>query len=293
MNRMNRTATLGLAGLAIGGAMVLGAIRRGQAEQPQPKEDPAAAAKPKPAKPAVDPRADERLKKMSDFMAKQQRFAVHTNGELEVVLEDGQKLEFPFESDVKVQRPNRLRADRRGAKVDLRFLYDGQQFVLYGADANMYAKAPAPPSLDAAIEDAREKLGVDAPGADLLFTDSYAGLRPEVVSGMFLGPETIKGVECDHLAFRGKEVDFQIWIRTGDTPTPCRYVVTSVGIKGNPDYSADFVNWDLAPRFDAAAFTFQPPPGAEQVSFLTSDEMKKHATEKMKRDTQQPPGDAP
>ena len=44
-----------------------------------------------------------------------------------------------------------------------------------------------------------------------------------------LGSGVIGGKECDHLAFRAKDTDWQIWIAQGDEPYPCRYVITSKG----------------------------------------------------------------
>jgi hypothetical protein len=256
-----------------------GAIGIGAADNARPNP-PKSSAK-------IDPRADALLRKMSTFMARQQRFSVHTEGELEVVLDTGQKIEFPFESDVKVQRPNKLRADRRGANTDLEFLYDGRQLVLYGTIANMYAKAPAPKTIDGAIDHARDLLGIDAPGADLLYADSYAGLIPDVVSATYLGTEMVRGVSCEHAAFRGRDVDFQIWVREGSTATPCRYVVTTTGIDGRPEYSADLVSWNLSPRFEEDVFTFTPPPGAEQIAFLTPDEMRKQREARPTQSTRQ------
>jgi hypothetical protein len=270
--------------LAVVGVMTLGALSVSEAQQKQ-----AAPSK----RPKLDPRADALLKKMSDFMGRQKQFSVHTEGGLEVVLEDGQKLEFPFESDLKVQRPNKLRADRRGAKTDLQLLYDGKQIVLYGKLMNMYARSPAPPTLDGAIDHARDELGLDAPGADLMYADAYAGLMPDVVSSMHLGTETVKGVECEHLAFKGKEVDFQIWIRAGETPTPCRYVVTTTGMDGKPEYAADFVDWNLSPKLTDAEFTFRPPAGAEEISFLTAEEMKRVKTGALEKAKQPKQGEAP
>jgi hypothetical protein len=268
----SRRRALTVAAVAIVGAGLLGVIRIGNADQPRPQDSEAKA-----TKPSLDPRADALLKKMSSFMGKQQRFSVHSEGGLEVVLDDGQKLEFPFQSDLDVQRPNKLRAERRGAKTDLMMLYDGRQIVLYGKILNMFARSLAPATLDAAIDHARDVLGLDAPGADLLYSDAYAGLTPDLVSSMYLGPEMVKGVECEHAAFHGKEVDFQIWVRTGDSPTPCRYVVTTTGIDGKPEYAADFVNWNLSPQFAESTFTFRPPAGAEEIAFLTAEEMKRQA----------------
>ena len=75
------------------------------------------------------------------------------------------------------------------------------------------------------------------PGADLLMSNIYDQLMPEVVDTKDLGSGVIGGVECDHLAFRTKEVDWQIWIAQGSRPYPCRYVITSTQINGSPQYT--------------------------------------------------------
>jgi hypothetical protein len=124
---------------------------------------------------------------------------------------------------------------------------------------------------------AREKLCLYLAGAYLIYTDVYRGVMEDVVSGMYVGREMVRGEVCEHVAFRGKEVDFQIWIRAGDTPTPCRYVITTTSVKGHPGYAVNLTGWDLSPQLDDAAFTFRPPEGAEQIDFLTADEFKKRS----------------
>ena len=45
----------------------------------------------------------------------------------------------------------------------------------------------------------------------------YDGLMADVVNVKDLGSGVINGKECDHLAFRAKEADWQIWIAQGGT----------------------------------------------------------------------------
>ena len=75
------------------------------------------------------------------------------------------------------------------------------------------------------------------PAADLLLSDPYEALMQDVVDVKDLGSGVIGGVECDYLAFRAKEVDWQIWIAQGDRPYPCRYVISSKVMDGAPQYS--------------------------------------------------------
>jgi hypothetical protein len=61
--------------------------------------------------------------------------------------------------------------------------------------------------------------------------------------GKDLGSGVIRGLERDHLAFRTKEVDWQILIDQGDRPYPCRYVITSTKVKELPKYTIDVRTW--------------------------------------------------
>ena len=58
-----------------------------------------------------------------------------------------------------------------------------------------------------------------------------------------LGSGVIGGVECDHLAFRAKDTDWQIWIAQGDKPYPCRYVITSKGVDQAPQFTMEIRDW--------------------------------------------------
>ena len=69
-----------------------------------------------------------------------------------------------------------------------------------------------------------------------------------VIEAKDLGSGVIGGVECDHLAFRTKDVDWQIWIAQGARPYPCRYVITSRNVDQAPQFSIQIRDWKSAPR---------------------------------------------
>jgi hypothetical protein len=60
----------------------------------------------------------------------------------------------------------------------------------------------------------------------------------------------------------------QLWIAQGAQPLPRRVVITYKNAPGQPQFRADFYDWSVAPQADAAAFTFVPPAGAEQIMYL-------------------------
>jgi len=104
----------------------------------------------------------------------------------------------------------------------------------------------------------------------MLISDPYKELMPEVNDAKDLGSGVIHGVECDHLAFRTKEVDWQIWIAQGARPYPCRYVITSKKVAGWPQYTLDTWGWKTGAEVASDSFKLEIPPGAKK---LTPDEV--------------------
>jgi hypothetical protein len=75
----------------------------------------------------------------------------------------------------------------------------------------------------------------------------------------------INGVECDYLAFRKEKIDWQIWIAQGDTPYPCRYVVTSKDIPHSPQYTIQTRNWTTGVAVATDFFDFKNPTNGKKV----------------------------
>jgi len=53
----------------------------------------------------------------------------------------------------------------------------------------------------------------------------------------------VDGFECEHLAFRNDDTDWQIWIQVGDAPIPRKYVITSKTEEGAPQYTLVIRDW--------------------------------------------------
>jgi hypothetical protein len=75
----------------------------------------------------------------------------------------------------------------------------------------------------------------------------------------------IAGVECDYIAVRAKEVDWQIWIAQGERPYPCRYSITTTVIDGSPQYTIDVRDWKTGDEVAAADFSFKNSTNASKV----------------------------
>jgi hypothetical protein len=230
-----------------------------------------AAAAPQPqSRKSIEPKAEQTLRQMADYMAGLKSFTVHSAAVDEVVLTSGQKLQLASESKVSVERPNRLLSEQLGGASGLAFYYDGKTMTLACKANNSYATAPAPTTLDATIDKARKQFQIEAPGADLLYSRPYEILTEQVTGGKFIGREVIDGVATNHLAFEGEEVDWQIWIQEGSQPLPLRFVIVSKTVKGQPEFAVTLSDWDTRANIDDSTFAFQPAAGAKPVQALAS-----------------------
>jgi hypothetical protein len=217
----------------------------------------------------IDPDAQAQLRRMSNYLSGLRTFRVDANAVDERVTTDGQKLQFIADTRVTVQRPNKLRADRLGAFADTITRYDGKNLSVFGKRTNFYATSPAPPTIDGMIDYARDRYGLDAPGADLLVDNPYALIMSDTTSLRDLGIEPINGIPCHHLAGRSANVDWQLWVEDGSRPLPHRYVVTTRDMPAKPEFAVTFSRWEPNAPVAASTFNFVPPPGAQRIKWMT------------------------
>jgi hypothetical protein len=217
---------------------------------------------------AVEPKASQLLRKMSDYLASLEQFSVQTENAMEVVLRSGEKIQFDAPAQCSIQRPDKLRAERKGDIINQEFYYDGKTLTLYNSDQKYYATVDAPSTIEKTLDYARESLDLYAPGGDFLYKNVYEILMEDVVSGFYVGLSVVDGVKCNHLAFRGNEVDWQIWIEDGDKPLPKKFVITTKWMTGAPQFTVLVKSWNLSPKLTEDLFTFVPPKGAQRIDFI-------------------------
>jgi hypothetical protein len=219
-------------------------------------------------RPKVDEHAAAILRRMADHLAGLPSFRVHVAATDEVVTGAGEKLQFVTRWRVEVKRPDRLRSDRDGPIAELTLRYDGTDISVYARRTGYYATARAPGSIDAVIDLARDAYGLEAPAADLLFSRPYDVLMADVVSGSYIDLEPLGDVQAHHLAFRGREVDWQIWVQDGPEPLPLRYVVIAKQERGAPQFTAELSRWQPGAQLPDEDFRFTPPPEATRIELL-------------------------
>jgi len=217
---------------------------------------------------ATSARADDPakvLKAMADYLAGQKSLAAKFDSDIEVITPELQKIQFTSSGELKMNRPDKLRIRRTGGYADVELVYDGKTVSLYGNNAKSYVQADLVGTIDQMIGTLQTRSGAGMPGADLLLSNSYDELMANVLEGKHIGQGVVDGVECEHLAFRGPDTDWQIWIEAGAKPVPRKYVITSKTIAGAPQYTLKIREWKTDANAEAD-FAFKAPADATKVA---------------------------
>ena len=163
-----------------------------------------------------------------------------------------------------LSRPDKIRVTRVGGYSDLELVFNGATATVLERHTNNYAQINAPGTVDQLVDKMRDELRTAMPGADLLLTRAYSELTEDTIEARYIGHGVIDGVECDHLAFRNIETDWQIWIERGNKPIPRKYIITSKATAAAPQYTLRIKSWSTDATADA--FAFNAPAGAKMVS---------------------------
>ena len=187
------------------------------------------------------------------------------DSDIEVITPDLQKLQFTSSGQIRLERPDKLRVKRTGGYTDVDLVFDGKTVSLYGNNAKAYVQADATGTIDQLIDRLQSTTGGAMPGADLLLTNSFDELTATVVEARHIGQGVIDGVECEHLAFRGVDTDWQIWVESGARPIPRKYVITSKALAGASQYSLRIKEWKTDVPAEADTYVFKPPADEKKV----------------------------
>jgi hypothetical protein len=209
------------------------------------------------------------LLNMANFIAGAPGLRVTMRSGYDAIQADGQRIEFGERRQILMQRPDKLRVEtersdgERGGVV-----FDGRWITAFNASENVYARVEKAGSLDQALVYMVRDLRATLPLARMFTTGFPVDLDKRATSVSFVEECSLFDVPTEHIAVKTAEVDLQIWIARGAEPLPRRVVVTYKHFPGEPQFRAEFSDWSVAAKMDAAAFAFVPPPGAERIMYL-------------------------
>jgi hypothetical protein len=219
---------------------------------------------------AIDPEALAILKKATDYLTGLTQFRLKGFRDTDVVQESGQKLQFTSLFDVSLKRPDRMFASRTDDDgITRRLWYDGKTASMYDEGEKVYGQIQVPDTIDEMLDYLETVLESPPPLTDLLYND-LSHLAERALSGIYLGISFVDNSACDQLAFRGKSVDWQMWVDRGEKPLIRKIVITYKELPGEPQLSARLEEWNVVPQFSDTLFQFSIPEGARRIPIVGS-----------------------
>jgi hypothetical protein len=219
------------------------------------------------AKPAISTEASAALLRMGHTLAAAQfSFTAHT---IRVYSDtNGQYLHIFHTINIVVRRPDRLLAEAIGDDGSSKIIFDGKTAYVLSVTRNKYAKIPVPQgTIEGMLKEAVGRLGVDFPLADFLSSAPNKAFLTGVTAGRVVNTVTIDGAPYLHLFFEQPPgIELELWLSQHDQSLPARLIVTYRMLPGQPNFIAQFSDWNFAIHPTDADFAFQPPAGAVQVA---------------------------
>jgi hypothetical protein len=223
----------------------------------------------------IDPLALKVLKAVTDPIKDAKSFSFKTRAIREYVGSNGQIISYFTTSTVTVERPDKLRVDFKGRGHDVQLYYDGGQVVLYAPGPKLYAmKTASAKTLDGVLENL-EKRGIYLPAKNLLASDPYQTLVPDMKTGYVIGKVQMDGKEVHQLAFTEKDAEYQLWVTGMPDPRVQALQVINMALGHEPRVMIEFSDWNLNPQIQPDTFQFNKPADAKQIDFLQFSKQQK------------------
>jgi hypothetical protein len=222
--------------------------------------------------PDIEPEAHALVRSMCEYLTGLKNFSLEADDTTDHVLDSGQKIQYAMHRSLTVSRPSRVRADAKGDLADRTVWKDGATFAMANHDDRVFGLVDVPESIDATMDFLSQRYAMELPLADLLSEDPWAIFNARVTGGFVVGPSRVEGHECTHLAFTQENVDWEIWIDSGEVPAPRKLVITYKGMPSFPQYQVVLHELKALQSVDTATFRFEAPDGYEKIDVLPVEE---------------------
>ena len=216
-------------------------------------------------KPAISDEASVALEQMgktlaaNDFSFKARTIRVYED-------DNGQPLHIFHSMNVIAHRPDRLAVRVTGDDGSHDLIYDGKSVAIVGIDKNKYAQIDAPNTIAAMMVEVMGRLGVDFPLADFLMPEANKAFLSGVTTGAEVNTVMIDGAPYRHLFFlQPPGIELELWLAKAEKAAPHRLIVTYRLLPGQPNFIAEFSDWNFGTRHSDADFAFKAPAGATKV----------------------------
>lgn len=226
-----------------------------------------ASTEPKGPKPAanMEPRAQEALMKMSQSLAGAPSLNFCAKTTMDQWATPDQMVQVERNSRIHFVRPDRVLIETSKGKDTWTLCHCGSTLTLMDLTTKRYASSPSPHGVEAVFDELADKYGAIVPMAELLFPDPYKAMTENIQQGVYVGEHEIAGVPCTHLLFVQEDVDWQIWIASGERSVPRKIIIDYKHLPGRPRFTAMLSDWNFASPADQKLFQPSPPQDAKKV----------------------------
>jgi len=219
------------------------------------------------------PQPEKILQQTCDFLKSTEQFSFKAEVTDDRVYTGGKKLQFAFDLEAYVHRPDKVRINAEGDLENKQFFYDGKTITLYDELGNHYAVLDAPGTIDGAMEKASQEYGLRISLVDLAEGNTCALMTKGVKHALYVGEGLVRGIKCHHLAFDKDDIQWQIWIDAGEKPLIRKLLINQKKLPAAPQWTAYFTDWNFSPQLTDDLFVFTPPQGALKTRFVSLKEM--------------------
>jgi hypothetical protein len=221
----------------------------------------------------VDPAAIAAFERMSTYVAGLKAFELKTSYSFDVVAKNRQVISVDGVGHYLARRPDKLAADIDNDLFARKYFYDGKTLTIVSKGEKYYARVAAPPTIRDMLAAAAAQFAVEIPIADLFDLGTSNNPTRQARFAFRVGTSEVDGIEAEHWAFRGRERDWQLWIRSGDKPVPLKFTLIDRKRPLQPRYSVT-LNWIDRADISDADFTFTPSAEQRQIEILRIDTVK-------------------
>lgn len=238
-----------------------------QTTQAQPNLVPPGDASTQANSSALEPKALDLLKAMSDRLAAAQTMTFTAISTYESPSRLGPSLTYTTSSEVTLQRPDKLQVISPGDGPASEFYYNGKTMMAYAPAENLLAVAEAPPTIDAALEAAYTSAAIYFPFTDVIVADPYGDIANSLKVAFYIGQSQVVGeTTTDMIAIANDKVFAQVWIGASDhLPRMIRAVYADDPLRLH--HQVEFTDWQLDVPIAAGTFASSRTDGAKRIPF--------------------------
>jgi hypothetical protein len=223
-------------------------------------------------------RGKEIVERVSAKLGSAQAFTVTTREVRERVKADGSSQPVNLVRQTAVRRPDRLHFKTSGDAQNEGW-YDGIGLTFAIHNEKVFAQARMPETLDRALDAINERYDVPMPLSDFLYTSPAKALIASSTTGGWVGRETVGGRQADHLSFRDKGTEWELWVPVEGDPLPLKFVARFPDSKRLRKAESLFSDWNLAPDIPPDRFKPTVGPDYEGIAMLQRESILRHVPE--------------